>query len=896
MPDTQLFVFTAGDASARAHLNDSILNPIDPERIASLFPQDEAAELQALAAEQGLYAWGAVDGQRNKPTWESMAPGDWVLCVYDARYRFVARVVRKAHNAPAAREIWGELEPGKTWEYMYFITPPVPIDVPLDDLASELNARYMGFTRIADPRVSEIVDAFGSVDSFIKLRLLPQQSRVDQFKALMQRYADDGVVFRSPERGVHYFIKEVLADRCVVERVDANEPAEVMLDRYGRNLDRVKQEGGVVPLNRISNTVAKRMAMLQGPELCLSVDRKSAVLLSSPAEALSALLDSVENMNTQSVYKPAVLMALMDAVEQRSITQNAFSFDDLLPFARKVFSRYQVEAGDKESGYGFFHLAGEPFWLLAYEHPQSPLTGTPSPNDLRNRVRSARLKEPFFDVVASSKGRAKLRELLANKWFGEAFVGPFFIIRSNVSSDHDDALGAKYAYHTNVPNWRKLQEGATVIVDRKLSDGSKVLLGYGELGQPQTSEPSADGVTIIESPFDQWAAADEPIPYNAAIGELVKGAPGYNHQHAIRPLTESAYRTLKAMIDAGSNQINAVDHGYPLNTILFGAPGVGKTFITREIAVRIADAAWWQSTGSLIDSDDERAAAIKVRYEQLRDEQRVHFTTFHQSFSYEDFVEGIQAKAEDGVVRYGVEPGVFRNVVDCATQQADSNVVLIIDEINRGNVARILGELITLLEPSKRHGAADEQQVVLPYSKKPFSVPNNLYVVGTMNTADKSLTQIDVALRRRFQFVEMSPDPSKLAGVQVHGVDLSDLLVTLNDRIEVLLDRDHVLGHAYFLGISPLDEGAPREAELARVFEQNILPLLQEYFFDDWERIAWVLNDNRKTDPADRFLTQPPTPLNALFGDDVVDQLSDRRFIVNKDAFRRPGAYSGILG
>lgn len=162
--------------------------------------------------------------------------------------------------------------------------------------------------------------------------------------------------------------------------------------------------------------------------------------------------------------------------------------------------------------------------------------------------------------------------------------------------------------------------------------------------------------------------------------------------------------------------------------------------------------------------------------------------------------------------------------------------ILIIDEINRGNISKILGELITLLEPSKRKGESEALEVKLPYSQEPFSVPNNLYIIGTMNTADRSIALLDTALRRRFEFIEMMPDSSKLS-TTCDDINLQELLKVMNNRIEFLLDRERTIGHAFFIDVKNLND-------LQAVFNNKILPLLQEYFYDDYAKINAVLNDN----------------------------------------------------
>lgn len=212
------------------------------------------------------------------------------------------------------------------------------------------------------------------------------------------------------------------------------------------------------------------------------------------------------------------------------------------------------------------------------------------------------------------------------------------------------------------------------------------------------------------------------------------------------------------------------------------------------------------------------------------------FVTFHQSFSYEDFIEGIKPdlNTEDAELTYKIEDGVFKQLCNKAARDPHNKYALFIDEINRGNVSAIFGELITLIEDSKRAGNRDAIEVTLPYSKEKFSVPNNLYIIGTMNTADRSVEALDTALRRRFSFVEMQPNPSILLNSEYQDVDLKRLLETINQRIEVLVDKDHQIGHSYFIGIQNLED-------LKQIFKDKIIPLLEEYFYGDFGKIGLVL-------------------------------------------------------
>lgn len=226
--------------------------------------------------------------------------------------------------------------------------------------------------------------------------------------------------------------------------------------------------------------------------------------------------------------------------------------------------------------------------------------------------------------------------------------------------------------------------------------------------------------------------------------------------------------------------------------------------------------------------------------------KRYVFTTFHQSFNYEDFIEGIKPIMNDdegtGEVAYRIEDGVFKDLCKRAESDPNNRYAIFIDEINRGNVSAIFGELITLIEPDKRKGAKHAMNAILPYSKAPFSVPVNVDIYGTMNTADRSVEALDTALRRRFSFTEMPPiydiDEEKATLQYTYaGVVGSKLLETINNRIEKLLDRDHLIGHSYFL----MAKGEDAEAKLIDSFYRNIIPLLQEYFYGDYAKIGAVL-------------------------------------------------------
>ncbi|WP_287167712.1 AAA family ATPase [Pseudomonas sp.] len=505
----------------------------------------------------------------------------------------------------------------------------------------------------------------------------------------------------------------------------------------------------------------------------------------------------------------------------------------------------------------------------------------------------------------------------------------------------------------------------------KPEDCQRLLQGLRELFQLDVAHEQQDWCALNEQIMACMSLAgldtDAVLSNNIAMWQLLEALQG-------------AKGDVLEDVQEGDARVAAKD--IPLNQILFGPPGTGKTFSVVEETLKIL-------APEVLETPTRET--WKNAFDQLVLDGRVRFVTFHQSFSYEDFVEGLRAVSEGGQLHYKVEPGVFKLLCDDARHQegaqTDDDVlnafleevteapvtlttvrgksfdvryrpgngtftcqpkasenalelpaniehvrlfmrgekpasvycesyvrgiaehlrgklendgagqsngerlpyVLVIDEINRGNVSRIFGELITLIETSKRDGATERLSVTLPYSKERFTVPDNVYLIGTMNTADRSLAGLDIALRRRFIFKEMMPNPSLLNGVVLEGIDIGQLLAVMNQRIEVLLDRDHCLGHAYFMSLKSGDS----LPQLEVIFRNQILPLLQEYFFEDWQRIQWVLNDHRKP-AADRFVEQDKQDVDALFGNISVPAQGGV-WRINAAAFQRVSAYAGVI-
>lgn len=375
----------------------------------------------------------------------------------------------------------------------------------------------------------------------------------------------------------------------------------------------------------------------------------------------------------------------------------------------------------------------------------------------------------------------------------------------------------------------------------KTNDKALLYLDYSELSERK-----------LQFVIEKWLGCCSKIVQNG-IKTVEKD---YIHKDLIQFFNDADAKKLYTQhSDTTTVKASVPNPNIPLNQILFGAPGTGKTYHAINKALEILG----------ITTENKTRAAIKQHFDACAKEGHIIFTTFHQGTSYEDFIEGIKPQTNAAQnVYYTLEQGIFKQIVTkAACEYLPSNTstekfqhiiwdsinphqpvkpyVLIIDEINRGNVAAIFGELITLLESSKRLGQSEALSVTLPYSKESFGVPPNLYIIGTMNTADRSVEALDTALRRRFVFREMLPDATTLSHIQLIFEDnsilvLSDLLHKINHRISSLLGRDQQIGHTYFLEVGNWQK-------LNAVFYDHIIPLLQEYFYGDYGKIGLILGE-----------------------------------------------------
>ena len=416
-------------------------------------------------------------------------------------------------------------------------------------------------------------------------------------------------------------------------------------------------------------------------------------------------------------------------------------------------------------------------------------------------------------------------------------------------------------------------------LDISKGEGMDYVLGSNEYGTPKLISESQDYIKekiMKNNNKVQISVYIENSPektneeyHNEIMNAVEKIKPYYEY---VSEKLEKEEETSTMKETDNKNEIendNEIIH--EKNIILYGPPGTGKTYNTVYYAVAICE------NKAIEDVKKDSYSDVLKRYNDYKNSGKIEFTTFHQSYGYEEFIEGIkpcssiEEKNTNGL-EYSIVSGAFKAFCDIVKEKKErgnkENSVFIIDEINRGNISKIFGELITLIEDTKREGEKEQISVKLPYSQELFSVPNNVYIIGTMNTADRSISLMDTALRRRFHFVEMMPDEKVLKDISIKdkegkdsGIDMQEMVKKINERIEILYDREHTIGHALFLG---LVETSTVE-KLASIFKKSIIPLLQEYFYEDYQKIQLILGDNGKKDDSNKFILDEKIKIREIF-------------------------------
>ena len=500
--------------------------------------------------------------------------------------------------------------------------------------------------------------------------------------------------------------------------------------------------------------------------------------------------------------------------------------------------------------------------------------GTPS-SYVGCTMNLGRRVKKYFDLPACMDGEQE-------RYFPFPFLGKAF----------DDKDGHQYIYKIRPELFEALKEIDLSDINPNYENGddmsetttnlSEIILALKEIG----GQGSLEEICIQIEKRGNLPALKNAKDYKASVRAEI-----YRHSSDCDAYIEGNEDIFVSIKGKGSgiwglrDMITTIQ---PLNTILYGPPGTGKTYNTVVYSVSIIE------NKLLDDVKKENYSNVLERYNAYKNDGIIAFTTFHQSYGYEEFIEGIKPdmnSADNSDIKYAVVNGVFKDFCEQEESFVPVNRVFIIDEINRGNISKIFGELITLIEPSKRLGAKEGIKAILPYSKKAFGIPENVYILGTMNTADRSIATLDTALRRRFDFVEMMPDADVLKGINIDGIDISKMLDKINERIAVLFDREHTIGHAYFIGLrndNSIDA-------LANIFRNKVIPLLQEYFYEDYEKIRLVLADNQVSEKENQFIIAEEIKVNELFGTNDIELIDDSIiYKMNTPAFENKAAYIKI--
>lgn len=582
---------------------------------------------------------------------------------------------------------------------------------------------------------------------------------------------------------------------------------------------------------------------------------------------------------------------------------------------------------------------------IDYKNPENASSQEEKEWFLKLKEKGQKAKKTMEQIVASCKEFSKLEEGSTIKWldgsntkirkylwaemkykefkespisislFVEKHKKTMFRISLEIKNNNsDDKWMDVYHTHLEIPK----KDGLVYVIGSNEKKNPEVTSDPVDIIKEKIKAKEISKVQICSYVEQSDEKSDEQ--YHQEVMAAIKSILEY-YEHVMkiskeRRLLESTRESEEAEREMSLlDKENKTEVVYDKNMILYGPPGTGKTYSTAIYAVAICDN---KNVEELKKNYDE----VMERYDALLKEGRVKFITFHQSYGYEEFIEGIKPvlNGQDGI-GYTIEDGAFKafckdatkvegenshnavvgdNDADVSMKQQDKelpnkNYVFVIDEINRGNISKIFGELITLIEDTKRAGMDEARTAVLPYSGELFSVPSNVYILGTMNTADRSISLMDTALRRRFQFIEMMPDVAileKIGANRVEDLDVALMLKTINERITYLYDREHTIGHAFFTKLakdSSIDT-------LRSIFEKSVIPLLQEYFYEDYQKIQFVLGDNEKEDDF-KFIRDEELNVKKIFKGNVEDALDlpEKNYTINKEAFGKLQSYKDII-